>query len=172
MVVLEAVMSVTSSSAQDMPHFFTPYAFQLPILSKGEYVFSSWGFYYSSKFSTSDDYDSKDKRLALNMLGVYALTDQFLLRVGLTYLPTQNVGSARYANSDFAEKRDETLKDSIEPDITLVFRPSHSLEVYGTYLFGSQTTKYDYRPVTVNGTEQSYFDYKYAYFGVTFHGKL
>ncbi len=167
------LMFTTFCYSQDVSNFYTPYGFRLPNLNQGEYILSGWGNYYSSEYSLNynsphEFYNSDYSNFNLNLRSVYALTNQILFRLNLSYYPEQII---RDSDSD-DYKQETTMESHIAPDIMIVFKPISSLEIYGTYYYQNIKDNDKFIPESFFGYKGSKDKNERISFGFNYYGKL
>jgi hypothetical protein len=152
-----ALVLVTGSrlSAQEVSHLFVPYGSILPYLSEGEYVISAWGNLNSSRSTRtydtlSESYESRYDNISMTARGVYAVTDQLLLALRLTFYPAQTWNTYNYTSSSYTSRSSDKLQSFLMPDISVVVRPTRFFELNAGFGYSSRTilgeNSYGYPP--------------------------
>jgi len=186
MVLFAVCIAVGNAGAQDLSHYLTPYGFRLPQLERGEYVLSATGNFYASDYKSirqeAADYGWEDeyRQYVVNFSATCALTDQLLVQGGIGVSPsyrsdrTKNWGHySLEPDSIVRETIEGNLKASVQPSLTIVFRPQPTLEIFvsGELMTRNVDVTYD-RVTDPWDDKRQEQDSKYLYFGITYLGKL
>ena len=136
-VVLAAGLGVAPACrATDPQRFLVPYGFHLPALSRGQYAVTALGSYSADHISNvysggPNSYSSDHHGLALQVSGLYALSDQVAASLGLALQPPQGAGTMR-SHDSLGDLTQNTQTGAVGPSATLVIHPSPTVEIFGT----------------------------------------
>jgi hypothetical protein len=185
-VLLAACLVAGAACAQDLSHYVTPYGFRLPQLEQGEYVLSASGNYYGGDYkSIAQDpadygWDSEYREYFASFSATCALTDRLLVQGGLSLSPSHRSQRVKHwfrysfdSDTVVQETIESELQANVRPNLTIVFRPQPTLEIFATGQLTKQNTDVTYsHPTDPWDDKRQEQTSTYLYFGITYLGKL
>ncbi len=180
-ILVFTIFSGIFIQAQDIGNYFTPYGFQYPNLTAGQYALTLRGDYSDFKYNRKSGTNSLiDRHFEVNSYatfsGLLALTDQFMISADVEYHPRRFASDQLTSVSVLASPRLRELQySSFRPSFGLVYKPSSNLEIFGN--FGYSYNEYDFRDYNDYYDEEydviPYWQRRYSgAIGITYLGKL
>ncbi len=136
-------LMVTPVSSSDLYNYLVPCGFQAPLLKQGQYSLNFRTHYYK----TESEYEyfegifhrseCSNKTYSFSVDGIYAVTDQLILRSSLELRPEQTRSIYRRSNTTSSE--DKLTSDfAVSPNFTVSFRPLNNMEFYGIFSYDKE----------------------------------
>ena len=133
-LLLVGILFIVSSIQAQQLEFMQPVGYQNPFLKSGQYITSLYYYMHESE-SNYSNYISHIGSEYLNLTGFIGLTDFLTLSTKIAVYPPQKI---QWYTGENTMKRKNDF--SVNPEITLSYRPIKSLEIFGSYNYRQYTT--------------------------------